>query len=93
MHVIKWYKLKEEKENILSYLPIDVNVISSLFYRWDNPYVLSYLGKMPHGRSMAQDTKILNPSINASVPFEKKVKFEAEHSSRNEVSKAYIWTL
>ncbi|XWS63426.1 hypothetical protein CRYUN_Cryun06bG0096300 [Craigia yunnanensis] len=47
-------------------------------------------GKMSHGPSMPQDTKMLNPSINASAPFEKKVKFEAEHSSRSEVSIAYI---
>ncbi|XWS68662.1 hypothetical protein CRYUN_Cryun04dG0110400 [Craigia yunnanensis] len=51
------------------------------------------IGKMSHSRSMPQDTKMFNPSINASVPFEKKVKFEAEHSSRNEVSIAYILTL
>ncbi|XP_022726390.1 RNA polymerase II subunit 5-mediating protein homolog isoform X2 [Durio zibethinus] len=43
-------------------------------------------GKMSHSQSMPQETKMLNPSINASVPFEKRVKFEAEHSSRNEKS-------
>ncbi|XVE49951.1 hypothetical protein DITRI_Ditri01bG0123100 [Diplodiscus trichospermus] len=43
-------------------------------------------GRMSHTQSMPQDTKMIGPSINASVPFEKKVKFEEEHSSRIEKS-------
>ncbi|XP_007022868.2 PREDICTED: RNA polymerase II subunit 5-mediating protein homolog isoform X1 [Theobroma cacao] len=43
-------------------------------------------GKMSHSGNMRQDTKMLNPSITASAPSEKKVKFAVEHSSRNEKS-------
>ncbi|XVE92748.1 hypothetical protein REPUB_Repub01dG0126400 [Reevesia pubescens] len=43
-------------------------------------------GEMSHSQITPQDTKMLNPSINASVPFEKNVRFEAEHSSQNEKS-------
>ncbi|XP_021298095.1 RNA polymerase II subunit 5-mediating protein homolog [Herrania umbratica] len=43
-------------------------------------------GKMSHSGTMPQDTKMLNPSITASAPSEKKVKFAVEHSSRNEKS-------
>ncbi|XVF31872.1 hypothetical protein REPUB_Repub17cG0031900 [Reevesia pubescens] len=44
-------------------------------------------GEMSHNRITPQDTKMLNPSINASVPFEKKVRFEVEHSSQNEITR------
>ncbi|KAK5838378.1 hypothetical protein PVK06_007107 [Gossypium arboreum] len=56
--------------------------------------VWHYACEMSRSQCMPQATEIrmLYPSINASVPFEK-VKFEAEHSSRDEVFElvVFLW--
>ena len=82
-------KLKKWKENILSYLPIDVNIISSLIYRWDNSFIFSYSGEkvtQSNYTSRYKDVKSFHKCIYA---FWKEGEFEEEHSSQNEVSVAY----